>query len=84
MLSPTVTFGKPNSLDLEHVGELLVCNGRGLVRMLLFDVCGTDLEIIKGKYGWSLAGPLLGLLETWRETFHNNDTDIKVVVDFAG
>src|SRR5262245_44033028 len=56
MLALTVTPGAPNSLDLENVGPPPVSDGAVVVRMLTLGVCGTDLEIIKGKYGWSPPG----------------------------
>src|SRR5262245_35262391 len=56
MLALTVTPGAPNSLDLENVGPPPVSDGAVVVRMLTLGVCGTDLEIIKGKYCWSPPG----------------------------
>src|SRR5262249_46096391 len=56
MLALTVTPGKPNSLDLENIGPPPICDGAVLVRMLTLGICGTDLEIIKGGYGWAPPG----------------------------
>jgi glucose 1-dehydrogenase len=56
MLALTVTPGKSNSLDLENVGPPPVSDGAVLVRMLTLGICGTDLEIIRGDYGWSPPG----------------------------
>ena len=90
MLALTVTPGEQNSLDLENVGAPQVCDGAVIVRILTLGICGTDLEIIKGKYGWSPPGTdqlIIGHespLQRWREAFHRNADDIKVVIDFAG
>ena len=89
MLDLTVAPGKQNSLDLENVGSPPVCD-TVIVRMLTLGICGTDLEIIKGEYGWSPPGTdqlIIGHespLQRWREAFHRNADDIKVVIDFAG
>ena len=89
MLALTVTPGEQNSLDLENVGSRQVCDGAVIVRMLTLGICGTDLEIIKGEYGWSPPGTgqlIIGHespLQRWREAFHRNADDIKVVIDFA-
>lgn len=56
MLALTVTPGEQNSLDLENVGSGQVCDGAVIVRILTLGICGTDLEIIKGEYGWSPPG----------------------------
>jgi len=56
MLALTVRPGKSNSLDLENVGPPPVSDGAVVVRMLTLGICGTDLEIIKGEYGWSPPG----------------------------
>ena len=90
MLALTVTPGKQNSLDLENVGSPPVCDGAVIVRVLTLGICGTDLEIIKGEYDWSPPGTdqlIIGHespLQRWREAFHRNANDIKVVIDFAG
>jgi len=89
MLALTVTPGKQNSLDLENVGSPPVCDDAVIVRVLTLGICGTDLEIIKGEYGWSPPGTdqlIIGHespLQRWREAFHRNANDIKVVIDFA-
>jgi len=89
MLALTVTPGKQNSLDLENVGSPPVCDGAVIVRVLTLGICGTDLEIIKGEYDWSPPGTdqlIIGHespLQRWREAFHRNANDIKVVIDFA-
>jgi len=56
MLALTVTPGKQNSLDLENVGSPPVCDDAVIVRVVTLGICGTDLEIIKGEYGWSPPG----------------------------
>lgn len=89
MLALTVTPGKQNSLDLENVGSPPVCDDAVIVRVVTLGICGTDLEIIKGEYGWSPPGTdqlIIGHespLQRWREAFHRNANDIKVVIDFA-
>jgi len=89
MLALTVTPGKQNSLDLENVGSPPVCDDAVIVRVLTLGICGTDLEIIKGEYGWSPPGTdqlIIGHespLQRWREAFHRNANDIKVVIDFS-
>ena len=89
MLALTVTPGKQNSLDLENVGSPPVCDGAIIVRVLTLGICGTDLEIINGECGWSPPGTdqlIIGHespLQRWREAFHRNANDIKVVIDFA-
>ena len=89
MLALTVTPGKQNSLDLENVGSPPVCDDAVIVRVLTLGICGTDLETIKGEYGWSPPGTdqlIIGHespLQRWREAFHRNANDIKVVIDFS-
>ena len=90
MLALTVTPGKQNSLDLENVGSPPVCDDAVIVRVLTHGICGTDLETIKGEYGWSPPGTDQLIIghesppQRWREAFHRNADDIKVVIDFAG
>jgi len=89
MLALTVTPGKENSLDLENVGSPPDCDGAVIMRMLTLGICGTGLEMIKGDYDRSPPGTdqlIVGHespLQRWREAFHRNADDIKVVIDFA-
>src|SRR5689334_14255056 len=47
----TVRPQTPNSLQLEDVPEPDPRAGRMLVRALALGICGTDREIVAGKYG---------------------------------
>lgn len=51
MRALTVRPGTPNSLQLENVPEPDPTSGRVLVRALALGICGTDREIVAGKYG---------------------------------
>ena len=56
MKAITVEPRKPNSIRLEEVPEPDIRNGSMLVETIAVGVCGTDLEIAEGKYGWAPAG----------------------------
>jgi glucose 1-dehydrogenase len=56
MRAITVEPGKPSSGLLEDVAEPPVEHGPVLVRTLAIGVCGTDIEILKGDYGWAPPG----------------------------
>ncbi|HEY6363791.1 MAG TPA: glucose 1-dehydrogenase [Candidatus Binatia bacterium] len=47
---------KPESARLEEVQEPDVRNGSVLVEAIAVGVCGTDVEIVEGKYGWAPPG----------------------------
>ena len=53
MKAITVEPLKPNSARLEEVAEPDVRDGSVLVEALAVGVCGTDVEIVEGKYGWA-------------------------------
>jgi threonine dehydrogenase-like Zn-dependent dehydrogenase len=55
MRALTVRPGQPNSITLENVNPPLLSEGAVLVRTLALGICGSDLEIIKGDYGWACA-----------------------------
>jgi len=46
----------PGSARLEDIPEPDVLNGSVLVEAVAAGVCGTDVEIAAGKYGWAPAG----------------------------
>lgn len=56
MRALTVLPGIPNSIQLENVPPPPPDEGDLLVQALALGVCGTDLEIIAGEYGWSPPG----------------------------
>ena len=56
MRAITVEPMKAGSARLEEVQEPDVRNGSVLVEAVAVGVCGTDIEITEGKYGWAPAG----------------------------
>jgi threonine dehydrogenase-like Zn-dependent dehydrogenase len=56
MRALTVEPGRPNSIQLEDVAPPPASDGDVLVRALALGICGTDREIVGGKYGWPPAG----------------------------
>src|SRR6476620_594656 len=56
MKSITVEPHKPKSARLEDVPEPDPSNGSVLVEAIAVGVCGTDAEIVQGKYGWAPSG----------------------------
>ena len=56
MKAITVEPKKPGSARLEEVPEPDVLDGTVLVEAIAVGVCGTDVEIVEGKYGWSPPG----------------------------
>jgi len=56
MKAITVEPGKPGSARLEDVPEHDPREGSVLVEAIAVGVCGTDVEIVEGKYGWSPPG----------------------------
>jgi glucose 1-dehydrogenase len=56
MRALSVRPGQPDSLTLENVDLPPLSDGTVLVRTLALGICGTDLEIIKGNYGWPPPG----------------------------
>jgi glucose 1-dehydrogenase len=53
MKAITVEPKKPGSARLEEVPEPDIQNGSVLVEAVAVGVCGTDVEIAEGKYGWA-------------------------------
>jgi threonine dehydrogenase-like Zn-dependent dehydrogenase len=56
MKAVTVEPHTPNSARLEEVAEPAEREGSVLVEALAVGVCGTDVEIVEGKYGWAPPG----------------------------
>lgn len=56
MRALTVAPGVADSVRLEDVAEPPSEDGPVLVEVLSVGVCGTDLDIIQGKYGWPPPG----------------------------
>ena len=56
MRAITVEPKKPGSARYEEVQEPAVREGSVLVEAIAVGVCGTDVEIIEGKYGWAPPG----------------------------
>jgi threonine dehydrogenase-like Zn-dependent dehydrogenase len=56
MKAITVEPMKPGSARLDEVPEPDIRNGSVLVEAVAVGVCGTDIEIAEGKYGWAPPG----------------------------
>src|SRR5215475_16233222 len=56
MKAITVEPRKSGSAQLENVAEPDLRNGSVLVEAIAVGVCGTDVEIATGKYGWAPPG----------------------------
>ena len=56
MKAITVEPKKPGTARLEDVPEPGVRDGSVLVEAVAVGVCGTDVEIVEGKYGWAPPG----------------------------
>ena len=56
MRALTVQPGTPGSLRVEDVPDSEPAAGELLVRGLAVGVCGTDMEIVRGDYGWAPPG----------------------------
>jgi glucose 1-dehydrogenase len=56
MKAITVEPHKPDTARLEDVPEPDVRDGTVLVEAIAVGVCGTDVEIVEGKYGWAPEG----------------------------
>jgi threonine dehydrogenase-like Zn-dependent dehydrogenase len=56
MKAITVEPLKPGSARLEDVPEPDAAGGSVLVEAIAVGVCGTDAEIVEGKYGWAPPG----------------------------
>jgi len=56
MKAVTVEPKKSGTVRLEEVEEPDVHEGSVLVKAIAVGVCGTDVEIVEGKYGWAPPG----------------------------
>ena len=56
MKAITVEPLKPGTARLEDVPEPDIRDGSVLVEAIAVGVCGTDVEIVEGKYGWAPPG----------------------------
>jgi threonine dehydrogenase-like Zn-dependent dehydrogenase len=56
MKAITVEPKKPETARLEDVPEPEARDGSILVEAIAVGVCGTDVEIVEGKYGWAPGG----------------------------
>ena len=56
MKAITVEPKRPGTARLEQVEEPDVRDGSVLVKAVAVGVCGTDVEIVEGKYGWAPPG----------------------------
>ncbi len=56
MKAITVEPTKPGTARLEDVPEPEARDGSVLVEAIAVGVCGTDVEIVEGKYGWAPRG----------------------------
>ena len=56
MKAITVEPLKPETARLEDIPEPDVRDGSVLVEAIAVGVCGTDVEIVEGKYGWAPRG----------------------------
>ena len=56
MKAITVEPKKPETARLEDVPEPEARDGSVLVEAIAVGVCGTDVEIVEGKYGWAPRG----------------------------
>jgi glucose 1-dehydrogenase len=56
MRAITVEPHQPGSARLEEVAEPDARDGSVLVEAVAVGVCGTDVEIVEGKYGWAPQG----------------------------
>jgi hypothetical protein len=55
MKAITVEPHRPQTAYLEDVPEPEARGGSVLVETIAVGVCGTDVEIVEGKYGWALG-----------------------------
>jgi threonine dehydrogenase-like Zn-dependent dehydrogenase len=56
MRAITVEPKKPGSARLDDIAEPNVREGSVLVEAIAVGVCGTDVEIVEGRYGWAPSG----------------------------
>ena len=56
MKAITVEPKEPGTAHLEDIAEPDIRDGSVLVEAIAVGVCGTDVEIVEGKYGWAPPG----------------------------
>ncbi len=56
MRAITVQPGRANSAELSEIAEPAAVANSVLVEILALGVCGTDVEILRGEYGWPPPG----------------------------
>jgi len=56
MKAITVEPKKPGTARLEDIPEPDISEGAVLVETIAVGVCGTDVEIVEGEYGWAPPG----------------------------
>jgi len=56
MRAVTIEPKRADSARLEEVPEPGPCDGSVLVEAIAVGVCGTDVEMVEGKYGWAPPG----------------------------
>jgi threonine dehydrogenase-like Zn-dependent dehydrogenase len=56
MRALTVAPGMANSAQVEDIPDPPRSDGAVLVRTVALGVCGTDREIVSGRYGWAPPG----------------------------
>ena len=56
MKAITVEPKKPGTARVEDISEPPLRDGSVLVEAVAVGVCGTDVEIVEGKYGWAVPG----------------------------
>ncbi len=65
MRAVTVIPGQPGSVTLTDMPEPPPDNGPVLVQTQAIGICGTDLEIINGDYGWAPPGQDRPVVRRW-------------------
>jgi threonine dehydrogenase-like Zn-dependent dehydrogenase len=56
MKAITIEPKKPGTARYEEFPEPAACEGSVLVEAIAVGVCGTDVEMVEGKYGWAPPG----------------------------
>ncbi len=56
MKAITIEPNKPGTARLEEIPEPDLRDGSVLVEAVAVGVCGTDVEMVDGKYGWAPPG----------------------------
>lgn len=56
MKALTVTPGRSGTAALSDIAEPATETGSVLVRTMAVGICGTDIEIVSGRYGWAPPG----------------------------